>query len=186
MLIEETFRIKLPIEELWKSALNPEIMGPCVPGCEKVEAISEKEYDSIIKANVGFISVRFRVKTIIEEMVPYKLIRAVGEGKELRNLGSFRQKTSIHFSELSRDETEVSYRSEVSIVGRLATFGDRVLRHKASELGKQFVENVHRELSPQGKDSPSPTEALSLIQKVIKFFERILRRLTHSQDPQKL
>ena len=82
------------------------------------------------------MAVRFKIRTVIEEMVPHKFIRTVGEGKESRNLGQFKQKTRINFNALSEDETEISYQSEVSIVGKLATFGDRVLKAKAKEFGK--------------------------------------------------
>jgi carbon monoxide dehydrogenase subunit G len=146
MRIEETFAVKAPIEKLWDSLLDPEIIGPCIPGCEKVETINEKEYDSIIKAKVGFIAVRFKIRTVIEEIVPYSLIRTIGEGNELRRLGHFKQKTSINFNELSENETEVSYQSDVSIVGKLATFGDRVLKAKAKEVGKEFADAVKKRL----------------------------------------
>ena len=146
MLIEETFSVKSPVQKIWDALLDPEIVGPCIPGCEKVEPINDKEYDSIIKAKVGLIAVRFKVRTVIEEIVPNKLIRTVGKGRELRNLGQFNQKTRINFKKLSETETEISYQSELSIVGKLATFGDRILKAKAKEVGKQFADAVKKRL----------------------------------------
>jgi carbon monoxide dehydrogenase subunit G len=120
--------------------------------------------------------VRFKVKTLIDEIQPLTFIHTVGEGRELRNLGSFKQKTSIHLNELSKDETEVSYRSEVSIVGRLATFGDRVLRHKASEIGKEFADQVNRGISMQSKVLPvagPEKKEVSWITKIVRFIKKI-------------
>ena len=146
MQIEEQFSVKSSIQKTWDSLLDPEILGACIPGCEKVQKINEKEYDTIIKAKVGFIAVRFKLRTAIQEIDPLRLIRTVGEGKELRNLGHFKQKTCINFHPLSENETEISYRSEVSIVGKLATFGDRILKAKAKEVGKAFAEAVKKKL----------------------------------------
>jgi len=146
MLIEERFTVKSPVDKLWDSLLDPQIIGTCIPGCEKVEPINDTEYDSIIKAKVGFMAVRFKIKTVIEEIIPHKLIRTVGDGSELRNLGHFKQKTRINFNALSENETELSYQSEVSIVGKLATFGDRILKAKARELGKEFADAVKKRL----------------------------------------
>ncbi len=146
MRVEEKFSVKSPIQKLWDSLLDPEIIGRCIPGCEAVETINDKEYDSIIKAKVGFIAVRFKIRTVIVEMIPYSLIRTVGEGSELRKLGHFKQKTRINFNPLSENETEVAYHSEVSIVGKLATFGDRILRVKAKEIGKEFADAVKKRL----------------------------------------
>ena len=146
MQIEETFSVKVPIKKLWDSLLDPQIVGPCIPGCEKVEPINDNEYDSIIKAKEGFIAVRFKIRTVIEEMDPLRFIRTAGEGNELRKLGHFKQKTRIDFKQLSENETEVSYQSDVTIVGKLATFGDRVLKAKAKEVGKQFADAVKKRL----------------------------------------
>jgi carbon monoxide dehydrogenase subunit G len=146
MLIEERFTVKSPVDKLWDSLLDPAIVGPCIPGCEKVEPINDKAYDSIIKAKVGFITVRFKVRTVIEEMIHHKLISTVGEGSEMHSLGFFRQKTRINFNALSEVETELSYHSEVSIVGKLATFGDRILKAKAREIGKEFADAVKKRL----------------------------------------
>jgi carbon monoxide dehydrogenase subunit G len=144
MLIEERFAVKSPIRKLWDSFLDPEIVGPCIPGCEKVEAINEKEYDSIIEAKVGIIAVRFSVRTVIEEIVPYELIRTAGQGRELRYLGQFRQRTRVKFANLSESTTEISYQCNVSVVGKLATFGDRILKAKAKEMGIEFAEAVRK------------------------------------------
>jgi carbon monoxide dehydrogenase subunit G len=146
MLIEEKFSVMSPVQKIWDSLLDPEIIGRCIPGCEKVEPINDTEYDSIIKAKVGFMAVRFKIRTVIEEMVPHKFIRTVGEGKEARNLGQFKQKTRINFNKLSEAETEISYQSDVSIVGKLATFGDRILKAKAREVGKEFADAVKKKL----------------------------------------
>jgi carbon monoxide dehydrogenase subunit G len=156
MLITETFSIDTPIQELYDFFLDAETVGSCVPGCESVDIIGDNEYDSIIETRVGTISAKFKVRTHISETVPCNLIRTSGVGKELRNLGQFKQKTEIALKELSADKTEVTYRAEVSIVGRLATFGDRIMKSKAKTMGKEFADAVKATLHP---DLPADTES---------------------------
>jgi carbon monoxide dehydrogenase subunit G len=146
MLIEEKFSVKAPIQKVWDFLLNPESIGPCIPGCEGVEAINEKEFVSGVKIKVGPIAVRFKFKTTIEEIVPYTYIRATGGGDESDKKGHFKQQTTINFNKLSEEETEVWYRSDVSVVGRIATFGERIMRAKAKELGKEFTSAVKSKL----------------------------------------
>jgi carbon monoxide dehydrogenase subunit G len=52
----------------------------------------------------------------------------------------------IGFKSLSENETEISYRSEVMVVGKLATFGERIMRAKSKDLGKEFANNVQKKL----------------------------------------
>ena len=146
MLIAEIFKIPISINDLYEFFLDAHKVGLCIPGCESVEMVGKNEYDSIIKAKVGIISTKFKVRTRIENTVSNSLICTVGHGKELRNLGQFKQKTEIKLKRLSEKETEVSYQSEVSIVGRLATFGDRIMKSKAKSMGKEFAESVKMQL----------------------------------------
>jgi carbon monoxide dehydrogenase subunit G len=148
MLISETFSVDTPIQELYNFLLDAQTVGACIPGCESVEVVGENEYDSIIKTKVGVINAKFKVRTRITETAPFNLIRTVGHGKEIRNLGQFKQKTEITLKELSATETEVCYQAEVSIVGRLATFGDRIMQSKAKTMGREFVDAVKAKLNP--------------------------------------
>ncbi|MBT6340446.1 MAG: hypothetical protein HOJ48_14230 [Desulfobacula sp.] len=147
MLIAETFTVPTTIENLYEFLLDAQKVGLCIPGCESVELIGENEYDSIVKTKVGIISARFKVRTKIEEATPHSLIRTVGQGKEIRNLGHFKQKTEIKLKSLAENKTEVFYQAEVSIVGRLATFGDRIMKSKAKKMGKEFADAVKAKLN---------------------------------------
>ncbi len=148
MLISETFSVDTPIQELYNFLLDAQTVGSCIPGCESVEVVGENEYDSIIKTKVGAISAKFKVRTRITETAPFNLIRTVGHGKEIRNLGQFKQKTEIALKELSATETEVCYQADVSVVGRLATFGDRIMQSKAKTMGREFADSVKTKLNP--------------------------------------
>ncbi len=40
----------------------------------------------------------------------------------------------------------ISYKIDVSMVGKLAMFGDRIMRSKANEVEKEFVKNLQEKL----------------------------------------
>ena len=186
MLISETFRVDASIRELYEFLLDAQTVGACIPGCESVEVIGENEYDSIIKTKVGGISAKFKIRTHIFETVPFSVIRTVGQGKETRNLGQFKQKTEITLTELSAAETEVRYNAEVSIVGRLATFGDRILQSKAKTMGQEFANAVKSRLNPDevtGSESSQPENTLKKKEKRwTEFFSTLINKIVQSVD----
>lgn len=147
MLLEGKFSLKAPIQELWDLLLMPETLASCIPGCEKCEAIDEKTFESIVVAKVGFISVRFKFITTLTEIEPPTHLKASGRGEDLGKHGSFSQETEVNLREVSEDEVEVAYRSNVSVVGRLATFGDRIMRVKAKEVEREFTQALKEKLS---------------------------------------
>lgn len=150
MLLEGKFTLeKAPIQEVWDFLLKPETLASCVPGAEKMEAIDDKTYESIVRQKVGPISVRFKFTTTLAEIDPPRYLKAVGRGADIGKAGTFTQETTVNLTELSGDSVEVSYHSNVSLVGRLATFGERIMRAKAKELEKEFTQNLQDKLKSE-------------------------------------
>jgi hypothetical protein len=145
MLLEGRFKIKAPIQKIWHTLLQPETLKACIPGAEKIEQLDEKTYDCVIKQNVGPISVRFKFKTILTKIETPTHIEMEGEGEDIGKAGHFTQKTWIDLVETG-EEVEISYRCDASIVGKLAMFGDRILRAKAKKVEAQFTEALKEKL----------------------------------------
>ena len=146
MLIEGKFTLKVPIQEAWDKLLSPETLASCIPGCEKMEPIDEKTYDCVVKQKVGPISVRFKFTTTLTKINPPTHLEAIGSGEDVGKAGTFNQKTTVDLKEVSAGEVEVSYRSDVTIVGRLATFGDRIMRAKAKDVEERFTHALQEKL----------------------------------------
>jgi carbon monoxide dehydrogenase subunit G len=146
MLIEGKFTLKAPIQEVWNSLLDPVTLASCIPGTEKMEVIDDKTYESVVRQKVGPISVKLKFTTNLTEVEPPRYIKAVGRGADITKAGTFTQETKVNLTEVSNDEVEVSYSSNVSLVGRLATFGERIMRAKAKSVGEEFTKNLQEKL----------------------------------------
>lgn len=146
MLIEGKFTLKAPIQKVWNSLLDPVTLASCIPGTEKMEVIDDKTYESIVRQKVGPISVKLKFTTTLTEVEPPRYIKAVGRGADITKAGTFTQETKVNLTEVSNDEVEVSYSSNLSLVGRLATFGERIMRAKAKSVGEEFTKNLQEKL----------------------------------------
>ena len=146
MLMEGQFTLKAPIQEVWDFLLDPGTLASCIPGTEKMEAIDDKTYESVVKQKVGPISVKLKFTTTLTEIEPPRYIKAIGRGADVTKAGTFTQETTVNLAEISKDEVEVAYSSNVSMVGRLATFGERIMRAKAKSVGEEFTRNLQEQL----------------------------------------
>ena len=146
MIIEGKVTVKAPIQKLWDTMLNPETLRACVPGAEKIELLDEKTYDCIVKQKVGPISVRFKFKTVLTKVESPTHVEMEGEGEDIGKAGRFVQKTTIDLKEREGGEVEISYRSDANIVGKLAMFGDRIMRAKAKKVEQEFTEALQEKL----------------------------------------
>jgi carbon monoxide dehydrogenase subunit G len=61
-------------------------------------------------------------------------------------LGHFKQKTQVDLKEVSPGEVEVKYNSDLSTVGKLAMFGDRIMRSKAKQAEEELTKNLRERL----------------------------------------
>jgi carbon monoxide dehydrogenase subunit G len=146
MLIKGKFALKAPIEKLWESLLDPVTLASCVPGAEKVERIDDTTYDAVVKQKVGPIKVELKFRNVLTKLEPPHHMALEGDGEDVTKLGHFKQKTTVDLKENENGEVEVSYTAHVNIVGKLASFGDRVMKRRAKEVEVEFTNNLRSRL----------------------------------------
>lgn len=146
MLIQGKFTLKAPIQQVWDFLLEPGTLAACIPGAEKMEAVDDKTWEGVVKQKVGPISVKFNFTQTLTEIDPPRHVKAIGRGADVTKAGTFTQETIVNLTEIAKDEVEVSYSSTVSMVGRLATFGERIMRAKVNKVGEEFTRNLQEKL----------------------------------------
>jgi carbon monoxide dehydrogenase subunit G len=149
MKIEGSFTMKAPIQQVWDFLLAPGTLASCIPGAEKMEPVDDKTWEGVVKQKVGPIGVKLSFIQSLTEVDPPKHIKAVGRGSAAGGAGTFSQETIVDLKELAGGEVEVAYSSNVSLVGRLATFGERIMRAKVDKVGNEFIQNLKNKLESE-------------------------------------
>jgi carbon monoxide dehydrogenase subunit G len=147
MKIEGKFTMKAPIQEAWDFLLAPGTLVSCIPGAEKMEPVDDKTWEGIVKQKVGPITIKLSFTQSLTELDPPKHVKAVGRGSAAGGAGTFSQETIVDMKEIAGGEVEIAYSSNVSMVGRLATFGERIMRAKVYKIGEQFIQNLQDKLN---------------------------------------
>jgi carbon monoxide dehydrogenase subunit G len=147
--MEGKFTMKAPLQKVWDFLLEPGTLASCIPGAEKMEAVDDKTWEGTVKQKVGPISVKLNFTQTLTEVDPPKHIKAVGRGSAVGGAGTFSQETIVDLKEIAGGEVEVAYSSKVSMVGRLATFGERIMRAKVNKIGEEFTRNLQEKLKSQ-------------------------------------
>jgi carbon monoxide dehydrogenase subunit G len=146
MLIEEKFTVNAPREKVWAFLMDPKSLAPCVPGCEKVKAVDDRTFLATVKVKIAFVSLAFNMKVQITEMSPPAHLETSAAGEESSMTSNIKARSVLDLTSLPDGGTEVSYRSEVSLFGKLGTMGQSVVKGKAKQVGKEFAEAVKKRL----------------------------------------
>lgn len=151
MIIEGKFTLKAPIQKIWDTVLQPGTLAACIPGAEKIVQVDEKTYDCLVKQSVGPISVKLQFQVVLTEIDAPKHVKAVGRGEALGKMGTFTVDLVVDLNQINPEEVEVIYKTDVNIVGKLATFGERIMRAKAKSVGEEFTKNLQQKLMTLSK-----------------------------------
>ncbi|MCX7857253.1 MAG: SRPBCC domain-containing protein [Deltaproteobacteria bacterium] len=146
MVIEGGFKLRAEIEKLFDFLLKPDTIMTCLPGAESVKLIDENTYECVVKQKVGPISAKLKFINRLTKVEKPTHIEIEGEGEDVTKLGHFKQRSVVDLKDLGNGEVEITYRTDVNIVGKLAMFGDRIMRAKAKDVEKEFTKNLQEKL----------------------------------------
>lgn len=146
MLFEGHFSVDAPRQDVWDFLFNIEKMAKCVPGMEAVRVESDSSYSAQVKVKVGFLSATFQLRIRILDVTPPGRLVSLFEGKDGKIGSSLKAMNTVELLDISSSQTEVRYRSDVTLMGKLGTLGLTVIKGKAMEMMKTFSEAVKKEI----------------------------------------
>jgi carbon monoxide dehydrogenase subunit G len=146
MLIEGKFAVAAPRERVWQAIVDPTLMVGCIPGCEAIETIDPTHYKTAIVVEVGPIKARFNLVVEVTGQSPPESIRSVTRGEEGTRASILNAENLVTLAAVDGERTEVAYRSEVSVTGRLGRFGLGMMKKKAETLGAQFAQRFREKI----------------------------------------
>ena len=133
--------IARPVEEVWEFLWDIEKLSRCIPGCQGVKTVKEREkYELSVKDSVGPITVQFELMADVKKLEPLKRIEIAMEGKDFK-AGGVRQ-TMILVLTPNGNDTRVDFETDVNVFGRLGTLGYPFVKKKAEAVIKEFGDNV--------------------------------------------
>ncbi|MDB5798770.1 MAG: hypothetical protein JWP36_2672 [Paucimonas sp.] len=163
MIFEKSTAVKTTAAKVWTLLLDPNVMGACVPGVEKIDVISDTEYLVTVQVKITFITARFTVNTKIVETQPPHYLKSVGTGQDSGMSSSMTQTSEVFITDTGPGACELKTRLNVELVGKFGTFGLNIIKTKVDRMWDEFSQNLVRKLeadsSAGGSSQASPATA---------------------------
>jgi len=133
--------------QAWNFLIDVNRFSACLPGIEQVRQVDDRTFEGTLAAAVGPISGKFSFRsTIIDSRRPQQMVVRT-EGADSVTKSTVHADMTIDLREVTAGKTEMVYRADVNIQGRLAILGDMVLRATASLILQEFANRLRRGLS---------------------------------------
>ena len=140
MKIEDSFTVAVPIADAWTAIIDPNVVGPCIPGCKAIEVLGPDKYRAEVVVALGPIKTTFNVVVEVSEMVAPERVVSVTRGEEGTRASLLTANNLLALRALDEQTTEIAYSSEFSLVGRLGKFGLGIMKKRAKETGAAFAQ----------------------------------------------
>ncbi|MDP2619805.1 MAG: carbon monoxide dehydrogenase subunit G [Hyphomicrobiales bacterium] len=159
MQMNDEIRIAAPRVQVFASLNDPEILKACIPGCESLEKLSDRELSAIVMAKVGPVKARFKGVVTLSDLNPPESYTISGEGKG-GAAGFAKGAAKVHLSE-DGDGTLLRYEVKADVGGKLAQLGSRLVDGAARHYARDFFAAFKGRLEKPAEAVPelAPAEA---------------------------
>ncbi len=133
--------VNAPMEKVWNLFMDPTQLCRVIPGCEQARQLDETHYEAVLSVKVQFMTIRSNARgTSLKAEPPQHLVVEL-MGEPVAMAGAFRAQVSIDLSAIA-DATNVQYAMDLTMLGRLASLGEAIVRSTSRQLTAQFANNV--------------------------------------------
>jgi len=154
MLIKGEVTIRAPRKKVWDFLTDPDQIGQCAPGVEKIEMIEPlKRYRGIVSVGLGSVKARFsgEVEIIELEEPNYAKLKAHGSAS-----GSVADAVSeMRLSDGPEGSTVLNWTADVTVSGQLASLASRLMVPVSQKLAQVFYEQVRKKIETENTTAAS-------------------------------
>ena len=145
MLLKGDVTIRAPREKVWEFLTDPNQIGQCAPGVEKIEEIEPlKRYRGVVSVGLGSVKARFNGEVEVLELEEPDRAKLKAHGTAT---GSAADAVSeMTMSDGPDGSTLVHWTADVTVSGQLASLAARLMMPVSQKLAAQFYEEVRRRI----------------------------------------
>ena len=164
---EKSLKLNQEPAVIWECMIDPSFMVKSVPGAELTEQIDERNFKGKISVKIGPVTTKFNGEaefTKLEE-ADYELTME-GKGLDTSGKGGANMTMNIKLSTLEDGGTEMLSSMSLSITGRLAQFGARMIVAVNNKMFDQWATSFTELMNQQTSSKDSEEKSSSLQENV--------------------
>jgi len=143
MKLSGDYTFAAPKDLVWEALMDPEVLARVMPGCEKLEAIGENEYEAVLKIKVGPVQGKFNGGVTLLDINKPDSYRMKVSGKG--PAGFMNGEGAIQL-EAEGNSTRIHYEGQAQVGGKIASVGQRLMDSSAKALTKQSLDGLNKQI----------------------------------------
>lgn len=141
--IERNVELPVPAAVAWSLLADIEAVASCLPGAKITQRLDETHYAGTVTVKLGPATVAFKGELDLAEFDPAtRCLRIVGKGTDTGGASGASMVLVGQVTETGPAACTLSGKSEVTVTGKVAAFGSRLMGTVSDVLLKQFFSNL--------------------------------------------
>lgn len=159
--LDKQYPLEVSVEQAWAVLSDIRAVGSCMPGAQITEQLDDTHYKGTVKTKVGPASMQFGGEIeVLGVDAAARAMQMVGKGAD-RGGSSASMKLSAHIEPGATPQSSVLVgQATVTVSGKLAQFGSRLLVPVSDAMLAQFADNFRAAAAAVPVASAAP-EALA-------------------------
>ena len=145
--LEKSFEVPQSTALVWEHLIDPEKIMDCVPGVSIDEKVGDNHYKGKVGMKFGPMGVKYDADIFYDEVnIEEHKIILTGNGVDSKGNGNAEMKMTIDLSDADAGGVKLDAIMDVTVNGKIAQFGSRLITTVSNQLFKQFVSNFSKKL----------------------------------------
>lgn len=152
MLLKGEVVIRAPRKKVWDFLTDPNQIGQCVPGVEKIEVIEPlKKYRGVVSVGLGSVKARFNGEVDILELDEPDRAKLKAHGTATGSAADAISEMSL--SDAPNNATLVQWTADINVSGQLASLVSRLMVPVSQKLAGVFYDEVRKRIEKEDASS---------------------------------
>ena len=167
--LEKTFPLPGSADAAWAVLRDIDAVAGCMPGAKITERIDEQHFKGTVSVKFGPASMAFRGDVqIVSQDAASRTLKLAGKGTDATGSSGAAMDLEARIEAVDAGSSQLVGISEVSVSGKAAAFGGRMMDSVAEQVLKQFAADFGARVQAQGPSAaaaqaaPAPAEAAQL------------------------
>ncbi len=145
MQLKGEVTIRAPRKKVWDFLTDPNQIGQCAPGVEKIETIEEmKKYRGVMSVGLGSVRARFSGDVDVLELDEPNRAKLKAHGTATGSAAD--AVCEMTLSDAPDDATLVQWTADVNVSGQLASLVSRLMVPVSQKLAGMFYDEIRKRI----------------------------------------
>jgi hypothetical protein len=152
MLLKGDVTIHAPRRKVWDFLTDPNQIGPCAPGVEKIETVEpNKKYRGVMSVGLGSVKAKFNGDVEIIELIEPDHAKLKAHGVATGSAADVVSEMTL--SDGPDGATNVHWTADVQVSGQLASLASRLMVPVSQKLAGIFYDEVRKRIESEEAQS---------------------------------